>query len=353
MRFRGGRTPVALTMVLIACVSGAWAQGDYALMLNPEAGAKKLRVGASAMQFGAASAGRRRTRIGLTETATNGDYRFTLSPESNLHISWDVESLYPHGTARLRRSRTRIPGDLHGFDAGTAYRRELDNGCVAGATLHLGWTLDDYTAKVGVPTPVGLVLPLFDASQLYGRGMAFVRIPHGQNAAWLLFADADTRRHRPVLPGVGYQFPAGPRARVALGFPFASLTAEPTDKVAISAFLAPLTEAHAELAYEPNDTWRTSLGFAWDRHLYARNHREEHNDRLVFEDKRIKVGLEWKKTRTGPERNGDEVHMSLGLFAGYAFDRSFAEGEDRHEEDRTRLTLGDTWFAGASAKLHW
>jgi hypothetical protein len=71
---------------------------------------------------------------------------------------------------------------------------------------------------------------------------------------------------------------------------------------------------------------------SWRRHGAA-----DAKDQLVLAETRSSLGL-----RIGPPP------LSLGLEAGWAWNRSVAEGEDRDERAANRSRLGDAGFASAS-----
>ena len=94
------------------------------------------------------------------------------------------------------------------------------------------------------------------------------------------------------------------------------------------------------LYLEPADHL-TYVGFDWESKYFMRVDRDDSDDRLELEQKLVKAGLTLSLTKT----------LSLDVNGGYAFDRSFAEGADRHERDDHELDVDDTWFGGLTLSV--
>ncbi|MBN2310283.1 MAG: hypothetical protein JXR94_15010 [Candidatus Hydrogenedentes bacterium] len=319
---------VAMAAVTVLAVQAAWAQSDYFLWLNPKVNDFAFIGEADAAHYASADVDRRPSSLAMTKYTLRLRYPFARTESSEWIGSLDVGVWDLEGAPKLQRSRTRLPGELYDLDAGATYRRFLDNGWLVGGNLRLGSASDEPFTS-------------FDETRLGGTG--FVRIPHLEYTAWLLFLDADTGRDLPIVPGFGYQFPISKHAWAVVGVPILAAGGKIGEKVGFNAVYAITQGGHAEVSYAPIESVKAYAGFDWDRKRFLLAGRDDSGDRLEFEEKRAYAGVEWAVTE----------NWALDLGGGYAFDRSVSEGDDDHERNDTALDIEAGWFVRVGGALRF
>ena len=104
---------VALATGMALCTGLAWAQADPALWLSPKLTEFDLQTNVEATYYGRADVDERGPDVGLA------DYRFHLlapvrrTESSEWLVSVGLEKLDVSGSPKLRRSETRVPGELY------------------------------------------------------------------------------------------------------------------------------------------------------------------------------------------------------------------------------------------------
>lgn len=318
-------------LLALATAPTALAQDSLFLLMNPEPNEQLVQIDADAMYYVDASADKRRDELGMGRYGLNATALYPTGGETGASewiLSLDVSVLDTSGELRLPRSRTRIPGELYDYSVGGAYRTFLGNGWLVGGQLRAGQATDE---------------PFESFDEAYLNGLFFARIPHLQYNAWMLLLSADTRREWPVLPGVAYQFPVSKTKWFVIGVPVCAAGGKIGERIQYSAMYVMMTRASAKVSYAATDTVRVFAAYDWDRDWYLLADRRDSDDRFIYTEQRVSGGIEWDVTES----------FFLKAEGGYAFDRSFAEGEDDDEEDDTRLDIDSGWFAGLSATLRF
>lgn len=308
------------------CAMDAQAQGDFVLWLTPEIGDFEFIGELGATYYGDADVERRSDDIQLMDYDLRLRAPLARDADSEWILGADVEVLETGGGPRIRGTFDDLPGALSDISVSASYRQFFNDDWLAVGNLSVGSASNR----------------LFDSfDEVYIRGNAFLGIPHLEYTAWLFYLNVDTWREWPVLPGVGYQFPMGRRVLGVVGIPIIGFGGEFTNKLSAEAYYIPVENAHVRLTYAPTERLKTFVAFDWESKTWRRVEREDDDDELELEQKLIKLGGEFALTEA----------WSLEVNGGYAFDRSFAEDDDRSDREDEELEFDDSWFGGINLKL--
>jgi hypothetical protein len=225
--------------------------------------------------------------------------------------------------ARLPDSGESFPGTLWDVQAGTQYRRRLDNGWIAGGAVTLSSPSDR---------------PFASRDEAALGAVLFSRLPDGGRNAWLFMLYYSNRReflNNVPLPGVGYWWEPSDKLRVMAGFPFIHLQAKPVSDVVLDFAYFPVRNIHAGASRFFGEI-RIHGEFDWRNQSWFRADRSDPDARLFYYEKTASAGVDfplWRK-------------VSLDVSAGYAFDRFYFEGKEYSDRDRNRIDVNDGWFSG-------
>ncbi len=233
---------------------------------------------------------------------------------------WDIDT-----DAVLPDTGDGFPTCLHDVRVGASYRTKLDNDWIWGAGAYVGSPSDD---------------PFHSGDEVSVSARGFVRIPHGERNAFLVFLAfsnvRDFAQYIP-LPGAAYHWRPTDRLSILAGAPVSSVQWRPTDKLTITGRYMLLRNIHARIGYEVVDNCEIYGLFEWDNDEFFRYDRPDDDDRLHHYEKRLGGGVKINLT--------DD--LTLDLSAGWAFDRMWFEGEDFDERGQNRLDLDDGLYVGA------
>lgn len=230
-------------------------------------------------------------------------------------------------SARVPGTRDSLPENLWDLRLGTSYSRELDNGWRAGCDLSVGSASDS---------------PFASVEELTTEATIFTRIPDGKRNAWHLYLNYSNNREylRNIpIPGVGYEFfserESKPWVSGCIGFPVSHvrLFAPPVDFRASYEFPRSIDTEIALSGYFAE----LYTGFEWTNQRFFRSDRHDRDDRLFFDEKRIKVGL-----RTiGPPIGKSGRVVLIEIEGGYAFDRAIYEAEYYQDRGDSFMSISD------------
>jgi hypothetical protein len=251
----------------------------------------------------------------------------------------DTDGLFVNGAARGLEVRTtahvpgihgRFPPGLWEVQFGGAYVRQLGTGWSWGVCTNAGSASDQ---------------PFHGIAEDTVSGLAFLRIPRGEQTAWLFYAVSTTNGqfgHNIPIPGVAYEF-QGDRLSGVVGFPFVTVTYRPLPPVECEFYYAALTDLSARVTYHPLDPARVFAGFEWANQSWLPVGRRDRWDQLFWYEKRVEGGLGWA---AGPR-------AELRVSGGYAFDRYFVVNNGFSVTGRNRLDLAPGPFAAARLELRY
>ena len=170
-------------------------------------------------------------------------------------------------------------------------------------------------------------------SNLETDGLVFY-LNYSNNRDWL---------NRRLIPGVAYRYKQGNWFTLVAGFPDSAVAHRPCGQVELAAsYRFPRTVA-AEVAYTPRPDVRIHAGFDWSNQRYFRHDRQDTEDRLWYDEKRVSLGVRWDITR----------HVFLDVSGGYAFDRMWFEGETYEDRSFNRINVSDGPFAGVQLGIRF
>ncbi|MFN0136130.1 MAG: hypothetical protein ACKVS9_08450 [Phycisphaerae bacterium] len=226
----------------------------------------------------------------------------------------------PDGRWYNRRRTVAFPDHLWDVELGTSYRHRFDGGVIAGIELTIGSPSDKP----------------FDSSDEVSLGITgTLRVPAGDDDAWLFFVNFDTARDfAPYvpLPGVGYEFSREKRLSGIVGFPFSRAQYRALDWLVLRGeYIFPHT-IDAEIAV-PIDKWELFAGYHWRNEQYLWSERRHDDDRLNYYEQAVKTGVRSPAFLDGLAR--------FEIEAGFAFQRQYFVGEEYTDRKYGRLGVGD------------
>jgi hypothetical protein len=306
----------------------AFAQNDYVLWLTPKISDFDLIAEAGGRYYGSADVEDRRDEFGLMKH----DFRLRVPLRRTESSEWllgsDLSRYDVDGAPRLRRSLDDVPGELYDVNVGLTYRRITPEEWIVGGNLKIGSDSDE---------------PFNSEDEMYLKGMGFLSIPHLEYTAWLVLLHVNSHSDFPVMPAIGYRFPLSKSMFAAAGFPFVAVGGDLTEKVGLQLSFFPMHEVSAKMSYRPAERLTTFAAFDWESDFFSRAARRDSDDRLEFEEKRLEIGAAYSLNEA----------WLLKVNGGYAFDRSYAEGDDRDELRDRELGIDDTWFGGLSVSARF
>jgi hypothetical protein len=231
--------------------------------------------------------------------------------------------------AILPDTRQAFPEDLWNIRFGTSYRYLFDNGWVLGGTLSVGSASDK---------------PFNGFEEMTAGVNAFLRIPSGENNAWLFSLTYSPTGQLPYpIPTVAYVWQPSETFRMNIGLPF-MLMWRPTEEVTLDVTYMLLTTLHARVSYRLSDQARLYVAYASESEAYLLADRVDNDDRFYNVDQRAYAGSQYFFTKK----------CSLDLSGGYLFDRYFFEGKNISTGSNfNRVDLGAGPYASAQFQLRW
>jgi hypothetical protein len=226
-------------------------------------------------------------------------------------------------TAILPDTGEPFPDELWNIRFGASYRHRFHNGWTGGA--HLG---------VGSPSD----RPFHSLDEIEVGATALLSVPWRGQDAWLFFLNySNTREFIPniPLPGLGYAYRPSDRFSAVIATGFGSIEYRPTEKLTLMASYTALRTVDARVMYTLFRAVRLWANFDWTSERYFRVDRQDHDDRLFYHEKRVRLGA----------IIGIARQLYVEVVAGYTFDRFYFEGESYSDRDDNRLDVGDGPFA--------
>jgi len=301
-----------ISLAFLAVITGsAAAQGGLGQLLRPEINEYDVYGTVTTTHFESEDFEDRPGSIGWTDVEAN----FWLQPARTETSEWGINLQFANKDLNAHSDID----DLQDASLGIGYRRILANDWLAGGLLSIGSASDE---------------PFDGMDECYIAGWGLLRVPSGASNAWLFLLNLNTTHHSfPVIPTVGYQMVRDDWQAV-VGLPFLMLSATPTQHIELSAYAFPPGTVDARATYRPNKALAFFTGFTWGRDSYYLADRSDHDDQLVFEDKRAELGVAFGFSR----------HARLEVTGGYAFDQTIGYGEDEDERDDNEVDIDDSWF---------
>ncbi len=223
----------------------------------------------------------------------------------------------------------KFPDHLWDLRFGGLYRKNLGQGQFWGLMADIGSPSDRPFAS-------------FDEVSL--NISAFLHKPKSRSEAWVYFLNvSNNREFLPwvPLPGVGYLWNKPNQSRGLIGLPASFVNVAINENVTIQASYFLIRTIQAQINFAITEQLKLYSRFNWGSRRYFRDARKDDDDRLFYYEKKVTTGANVQLSE----------NVVLDLFAGYAFDRFYFEGEEYDDRGDNRLSISDGPFAGVSAKI--
>jgi hypothetical protein len=227
-----------------------------------------------------------------------------------------------HTNAILPESHMPFPQDLWNIRFGALYQHQLDNGWTSGLNFGVGTSGDK---------------PFDSTRELAANATGSLRLPQGENNAWLLTLNYSTNSqvlYGIPIPGVAYVYAPSDAFQATIGFPFASLSFHPSEHWRYEFTYALLTTIHTRAIYQFSDRIDCYAGFDWSNENYPLADRANEQDRFFYYEKRLSTGVKFKLYE----------QVALDLSSGYCFDRYYFQGHGFELTGPDRLDVGNGPF---------
>jgi hypothetical protein len=325
--------PVLAVTLLLGLAGPATAQTELMQLLNPTLGQQKLRFDYRITYF-------------LPEPVEGQDTDFSYiqhRPVLSVPLWQDaVDEWVVSAALRMQDFDTRavfpdsgerFPGELWDAAAAITYRHKFENGWVGSLNLSVGSASNE---------------PFNSWEEIYIRATALLRVPSGENNAWLfsiLYAN-DERFFFGLsgipVPGIAYQWVPSKYFQAVIGFPFTSVQVRPVEQVTIDFMYIPVRRVRSRATYTVFAPLRIWLQYDWDSEHYALAGREDKDDRLFYYEMRVTAGMRF-----------DLRHVGVEIAGGRIFDRFYFIGETYSDRNENRIDVDSGWFVAAQLSLRF
>lgn len=224
---------------------------------------------------------------------------------------------------QLFNTGEKTPQELHRIELGGQYTKFSKDRSILGIRGSFGSASD---------------IPFYSPKEMTFSLNSFYTHPKKQDEFWVwtvFLSNNNPLLNYIPIPGFMY-FYRNQGFTGMFGLPFLSMQWTPKEPwiLSLSYFI---TNLKTEAAYGYRDKNQIYTGFAINQKSYLRHDRENINNRLFFNDKRIYMGYRSPVTRI----------ISAELEGGLSFDRSLREGKRFNDTD-LKSDLGQSYFIGAS-----
>jgi hypothetical protein len=314
-----------------AALAAAPSGGEFAYLLSPRLGKLSTDLSYSFQLSPAQKVERQATDLGYTNQRLALFTPIAQSSSQELALSARASLLDLDTKAVLPDSHRALPSQFWDNRLSLLYRRQLDNGWIAGLTAGGGSPSDK---------------PFNSEHELSLAATAFLRVPQGPRDAWLFMLNYNDDRNRDIsyhlpLPGLAYWYQPSPEFHALLGLPFMSARWIPAKDWDLTGSYVMPYQVRVRAGYRLAADWKTYAGFSWGNESWFLADREHSENRVFFWQKEATLGLVHQLTS----------RLDLDLSLGYAFDRIIFQGENYGDRDQDRIDLEDG--ALVQIKLGW
>ncbi|MBI3544253.1 MAG: hypothetical protein HY075_13365 [Deltaproteobacteria bacterium] len=267
---------------------------------------------------------------------TRGQYRVSGKPiqhEAGLTVPLSLtekEEWLVHGSLRERAADAPVPNPLWDTSLSGSYRRYLGMGHLVGGTLGVGSASDK---------------PFHSFDEVTLSATAYYYLPSDARHGWFFFLNESNNRqfaNYVPIPGVAYFYRSPDKKFTGLfGLPFANVSYQPDPDWMLSFSYFFPTIVNAQVACRVAGPARVFVGFASTDQRYLIAGRASTRERLYFDEHRAFGGI----------RSPLSPNVSLELWGGYAFARSYFYSEKFFKDRHDRVELNASAVAGAQLSV--
>jgi hypothetical protein len=259
----------------------------------------------------------------------NGSAAFQSTGEDDFGGDLRVNVYEASGRAREVREQS-IPRIGYDFtyldidsDIGVLPERLVDQSIAVGLAMP-----DLYGFRGGFTVGVGYAgdSPFGDANAWYGKGTVAMGKKIDEATDLGVFLDYDGNRSflpDVPLPGFAYRKRLEPRLILVAGVPLSSLEWTPNDTWKFELFFTLIDSFDARVTYTVAPGFNVYANLDSRNHAFHMDELEESNDRLLFEETRAELGVQWEPR--------DDTRVIVA--GGYAFGQEFSTGWDFRDTD--------------------
>ena len=174
--------------------------------------------------------------------------------------------------------------------------------------------------------------PFGDANAWYGKATIAMGKKIDDNTDLGVFLDYDgNRSYLPdvPLPGFAYRKRIDERLILVAGLPLSTIEYTPDDRWKFELFFTLIDSFDARITYKVSESFNVYANLDSRNHAFHMDELEDTNDRLLFEESRAELGVQWEPRK-------DTRLIAAG---GYAFGQEFSTGWDyRDNEEITEIS---------------
>lgn len=240
--------------------------------------------------------------------------------KESFSLSLGGGTLYHDQKFLLGDKKILVPQTLQRVELGGSYSRRLEGHRIFGVRGGFGSASDR---------------PFYGTRDLMFNMNAYYGRPTEKNRYW--FWTVFVSNNNPLLnyipiPGFIYLYKSGNFTGM-FGLPFASVQWTPVDPIILSASFF-VSTLNLEAAYGTRDKFQPYLGFNLGQQSFLRHDREDDDDRLFLEEKKLFAGLRSPLTKD----------ISSDVQVGQSFDRTFFEGRNFRDRESGEAHLDASWY---------
>ncbi len=315
-------------LAAIFCANVAAAQSDLVLLLNPNPNEDKVIFRTKSTIAGKADNKANGGDFRQFEQNLSLRYAVIQNEDRELYLTLDSHLVDFGTTGVFDETLATVPGNLYNVGVGALYRQTVHEDWRVGGQLRVGSASDELFNSV---------------DELYLQGFAFLQVPHLEYTSWIAILAVNTNLQIPVIPGFGYAFPLSEQALAVVGFPFLGAAGQLTDKLGFQIVYWPVRNADLNVNYQVTEWMRPYTGFKWRGQYFSRANRDDSDDRILLEDKRLFGGAVFDLT--------DKV--ALDVQAGYLFDRQLGEGDSFSDRNDNNFRIDSTWYTSLELNVQF
>lgn len=185
----------------------------------------------------------------------------------------------------------------------------------------------------------------FESADVTTLGVtAFYSYPDDESSRWLLLVDYSN--NRPILnniplPGFAYFYNPSKEFRSVLGIPFATFNRQFSEKYGWDFFTLVPWIIKTSVYYKVTDFAKLYAGVDFSQITYYLYGRQNKDDRLFYDDKKIFVGI----------KSPISKQIFADLEAGHSFDRRFFIDENYVPDPDNAVSIGNAFYFKLSLRF--